>query len=501
MAKNWLTVLLCVIGMGAMAQKPVPVEFRGVWIATVSNIDWPKKSTQLPRQQQADFIEILDFYAQLNFNTIIVQVRTAGDAFYESDIVPWSRFLTGTEGDSMRWEQDPMQFMIEETHKRGMEFHAWLNPYRATYGLDTTILHSQHIFHEHPSWMIKYGKNYYLDPGKPRVWNYLGEVVKELVSKYDVDGIHFDDYFYPYKIPNQRFDDRETFMRYGIWNHEDHHDWRRANVDSLVKTVSEVIKKEKPWVSFGISPFGVWRNKADDPRGSETQALQTTYDDLYANPIKWMEKEWVDYLVPQLYWSLDYAQVPYRKLAEWWSAQTDKTPVYLGIGAYKVQNSTDSAWWDLQEIPRQIQLSRNIDNIGGSVFFSAKSLMKKPGLAQQLKKRIFNDKTLPLLTQHNTSAVPVPATSRLRVVKDTLFVDAKNLSGVKGSALLVLDMKAPATPKLLAVFRPGHNGAIPLAGVEKRIALAIKDPYHRMGLPSQTVRIYPSRGKWKKSRK
>lgn len=349
-------------------------EFRGVWVATVANIDWPKHPSDDVEKKKKDFIAILDFYEKLNFNAAIVQVRTAGDAFYPTQLAPWSKYLSGQQGKAPEGFEEPLQWIIEETHKRGMEFHAWLNPYRATFDLDTLALSQSHDFYQHPDWMIKYGKKYYYDPGLPEVREKFNQIIEELVINYELDAIHFDDYFYPYKIEGETFGDAETFSKYGLPD-QSLEDWRRSNVDSLVKNVHTTIKKNKPWVQFGISPFGVWKNKSTDPKGSDTQAGQTTYEDLYADPVLWVQKGWLDYLAPQAYWSMDYPAASHKKIASWWADATPNTNLYMGNGTYKINNNADKAWSKKNEIPKQLNHARDLENIDGNIFFSAKSLM------------------------------------------------------------------------------------------------------------------------------
>ncbi len=352
------------------------VEFRGVWIATVANIDWPKNGNDPIEKQQQDFIDILDFYAQINFNTAIVQIRTSGDALYPTDLAPWSRYLTGEEGKGPEVEgYDPLEWMINETHKRGMEFHAWFNPYRATMTLDTTKLSPEHPFYVHRDWMIPYGTKYYYNPGLPEVKEHLLEIINEVVENYDIDAVHFDDYFYPYKIMNTNFDDLETFEKYAD-EEQSLDDWRRSNVNTLIRDIHHNINERKPWVQFGISPFGVWRNAHVDPAGSNTRAGQTNYDDLYADPMTWMREGWIDYLIPQIYWSMEFPAAGHRTLVQWWSENSHKnTNLYIGNGPYKIKNDKDKAWDKRTEIPRQISLTRNTDEILGNTYFSAKSLI------------------------------------------------------------------------------------------------------------------------------
>ncbi len=351
-------------------------EFRGVWIATVANIDWPKNPEDDVEKKKEDFIAILDFYKKLNFNAAIVQVRTAGDAFYQTDLAPWSKYLSGKEGEAPKGFDHPLKWMIEETHKHGMEFHAWLNPYRATVNLDTTVLAETHDFYQHPNWMVKYGQKYYYNPGLPEVRNKFNQIVKELVSNHEVDAIHFDDYFYPYKVDGEVFEDATTFSQYALPN-QTLYDWRRSNVDSLVKMIHKTIKTTKPWVQFGISPFGVWKNRSTDPKGSDTQAGQTTYEDLYADPLLWVQKGWLDYLAPQVYWSMDFPVASHKKITSWWNNATPNTNLYIGNGAYKIKNNSDKSWDKSNEIPKQLKFSRNLEHVNGNIFFSAKSLIGK----------------------------------------------------------------------------------------------------------------------------
>ena len=357
-------------------------EFRAVWIATVVNIDWPKTSTDNVAKQKADYIEILDTYKKLNYNAVIVQIRSVGDAFYPTKLAPWSRFLTGKEGQAPKPYFDPLEWMIAETHARGFEFHAWLNPYRATMDYNTSLLSPEHDYFKHPEWMIKYGGKYYYNPALPEVQKHLLAVVEEVVQNYDIDAIHFDDYFYPYKIKGEFFNDTNSFKKYG--NEMSLADWRRSNVNTFVKDASVSIKNIKPWVQFGISPFGVWRNKSVDPRGSETESGQTNYDDLFADPLAWMENKWIDYLVPQLYWSMDHPKASYSKLLRWWSENSTNTAIYIGNGTYKINADSDKRWNNPYEIPNQIDVTRSYKNIQGNAFFSAKSFLNKNQSVTQL---------------------------------------------------------------------------------------------------------------------
>jgi uncharacterized lipoprotein YddW (UPF0748 family) len=350
-------------------------EFRGVWIATVVNIDWPKSNSDGVEKEKADYIEILEAYKNLNYNAVIVQIRSVGDAFYSSDLAPWSRFLTGKEGQAPNPNYDTLAWMIEQAHVRGFEFHAWMNPYRATFDLNKKLLSPNHDANTHPEWMIEYAGKMYYDPALPEVQEHLTKIVKEVVDKYDVDAIHFDDYFYPYTVPGKQFNDSDSFKKYG--NGMTIGDFRRANVSNFVHTISTTIKTSKPWVQFGISPFGVWRNKTMDPKGSDTQSGQTNYDDLYADPILWMNEKWIDYIVPQLYWRIAHPKVSYAKLLKWWSENSNNAAIYIGNSSYKVRADSDKSWNFLVEIPNQIDLTRTYPNVQGNAFFSAKSFINR----------------------------------------------------------------------------------------------------------------------------
>ena len=387
-------------------------EFRGVWIATVVNIDWPKKSNDSLAKQKADYLQILDTYQKLNYNAVIVQIRSVGDAFYASKLAPWSRFLTGKEGKEPAKNFDFLEWMIDQAHQRGFEFHAWLNPYRATFDMNKAQLSPNHDVFKYPQWMISYGGKMYYDPALPEVQNHLAKVVEEVVVNYDIDAIHFDDYFYPYKIKGEAFNDSESYKKYG--NGMSLEDWRRNNVSTFVKNIHTVIKTNKPWVQFGISPFGVWRNKSVDSKGSDTQSGQTNYDDLYADPILWMHNKWIDYLLPQLYWSIDHKTASHAKLLKWWSENTIGVNLYIGNSTYKIKSDSDKKWNNIHEIPNQIDLARSYPNVQGNVFYSAKWFINShPEVTQLLQN-----------SQYKYPAIPLPVPSSKHIVIDTPVVNA-----------------------------------------------------------------------------
>ena len=350
-------------------------EFRGVWIATVDNIDWPKYGQWDPEVQKADFIRIIDEHKKNGMNAMVVQVRPAADAFYPSQYEPWSQWLTGEQGQPPSPYYDPMQFMIEETHKRGMEFHAWLNPYRANFNINTASIAPNHITRIHPEWFLTYGDKRYFDPGNEEAQKFVVSVVHDIVKRYNVDAIHMDDYFYPYRIPGKEFPDDESYKKSGsILNKED---WRRSNVDSIILALSKVIKHEKKLCRFGISPFSVWRNKEKDPEGSDSKAGQTNYDDLYADILLWLKKGWIDYVTPQLYLEIGHDKIAYEKLLDWWSRHSYGRHVYIGHGIYRA-GGKEKGWNDPNQLPDQIKLLRRYPNVQGSVYFSSKTFDRNP---------------------------------------------------------------------------------------------------------------------------
>ncbi|MFL9829692.1 family 10 glycosylhydrolase [Flavobacterium sp. ST-87] len=422
-------------------------EFRAVWIATVANIDWPVSNTDAVEKQKADFIEILDAYKKLNYNVVIVQIRSAGDAMYPTNLAPWSKYLTGKQGLAPYPFYDPLDWMIAQAHQRGFEFHAWLNPYRATMDLNIGALSRSHDVIKHPEWMIKYGGKYYYNPALPEVQTHLMNIVDEVVTKYDVDAIHFDDYFYPYRIKGEEFNDTAAYRKYG--NGQSREDWRRDNVNTYVQSTYNSIKKIKPWVQFGISPFGVWRNKSVDPRGSDTQAGQTNYDDLYADPMTWMEGNYIDYLLPQLYWSIEHKTASYAKLAKWWSENTNKnTALYIGNGSYKINSDSDKKWFNPNEIPNQIDLTRTYPNINGNAFFSAKWFVNKNQAVTQLLKD----------NQYQYPALPYVVPNSRKEVLDIPCIT--NINNQTANTIVTLDFPTQSKIRYVIVYGSTNKNRI-----------------------------------------
>lgn len=361
-------------------------EFRGVWIATVVNIDWPAEKGLSIEEQKSSFIKLLDIHQRNGINSVFVQVRPSADAFYPSQYEPWSEYLMGKQGVPPSPLYDPLAFMIEETHKRGMEFHAWINPYRAVFNIKTSSVSPTHITHIHPEWFLTYGTTKYFNPGIPEVREYVCKVVKDIVTRYDIDGIHMDDYFYPYRIAGKEFSDEKTYQTYGKGLTKDA--WRRSNCDSIVKNIYETITDANPRVKFGVSPFGVWRNKSMDIEGSKTTAGTTSYDDLYADILLWLRMGWIDYVAPQIYWECSNYQCPYNELLDWWSKHTYGKHLYIGHGIYKA--NTNKAWKDKTELPSQIVALRGMKETQGSAYFSSQDLVRNTnGWADSLRENYY----------------------------------------------------------------------------------------------------------------
>lgn len=325
-------------------------EFRGAWLHTVYQDGYMKRGTE---GNKTYLRSLLDSLRTAGVNAVFFQVRPQADAFYSSTIEPWSRYLTtGGKAPSPYW--DPLQFMIDECHARGMELHAWLNPYRVTAGAKQMPAPG-HIYHKHPERFLAYGGKIYFDPGLPENREYIVKIVDDIVERYDLDGIHFDDYFYPYPVKGQEFPDSRSYKRYG--GGMELADWRRSNVDSLIADVHRHVRaSSRPWVRFGVSPFGIWRNNTTDPRGSATSGLQN-YDGLYADVLLWARRGWVDYLMPQLYWELDHKAAGYRVLVDWWADNSEGRHVYVGQDVERCVKAG--------ELDEKLSLQRQRHELGG----------------------------------------------------------------------------------------------------------------------------------------
>lgn len=381
--KLFLPVLILAMFMPPTLYSQVPKrEFRAVWVATVSNIDWPSQPGLNTAEQKSEIISILDLHRANGINAIILQVRPTADAIYPSELEPWTRFLTGEQGVAPEPWYDPLEFWIRESHRRGMELHAWFNPYRVRMSLKDSLA-DKHIAREHPEWCFDYGGKTNFSPANPRVREFLTSVVLDVVRRYDIDAVHFDDYFYPYAVAGEAIPDSLEFSLLGDTLFPEYPgQWRRQNVDAIIEMLHLAIKAEKPWVKFGISPFGVWRNRSEDPTGSETAAGISNYDGLYADVLKWQREGWLDYLMPQIYWRDDHPVAGFSNLAYWWNDFSYGRSLYVGMAPYRISRDSKYKMWKKEKyFLRQIELLRELDGVEGYGFFSSKHFFR-PDLAK-----------------------------------------------------------------------------------------------------------------------
>ena len=364
----------------ASTYKSAKREFRGAWIQTAFQGEYAKMSVP---EMKRSFVRKLDYLQRCGINAIIFQVRPEADAFYPSKLEPWSRFYTGKQGLAPEGNFDLMAFLITECHRRNMEFHAWLNPYRASTAGNTPFADS-HIYHKHPEWFVRYNKQILFDPGIPACREFICRVVRDIVSRYDVDAIHMDDYFYPYPVAGVDFPDDKSFRKYGLakgFKASQRADWRRDNVNKLVSELRRTILLTKPWVRFGISPFGIYRNKRSTPdgSGSQTKGLQN-YDDLYADIMHWVEQGWIDYNMPQIYWEIGHPAADYITLIKWWNRHAGKAHLYIGQDVARTMRAGD--------LTRKMYYERTLPNIGGNCFWPANEILwNNGGIADSLRRR------------------------------------------------------------------------------------------------------------------
>ncbi len=461
MKKHIFSLLaLVLLASSVMAQQPKR-EMRAAWISTVANIDWPSREAKgNAAKQKAELAAILDSLQALNMNAVIFQIRPTADALYYSELEPWSNWLTGTQGVDNDESYDPLVFATTEAHRRGIDVHVWMNPYRVTNGFEIEDLAASHIYQQHPEWFCKYGKQWYFEPGLDETRMWLNKVVADVVTRYDIDAIHFDDYFYPYPIAGQDFPDSAVFAAHPR-GFTDKGDWRRNNVNLVIKELQTTIKSIKPWVEFGISPFGIWRNQKSDPeRGSATNGLEN-YDALYADILLWLEEGWIDYVVPQLYWEIGKKVADYQILAHWWADYTYGKNLYIGQSPYRMKDPAKVAkaqqakgkdkkgkkaakpaeitGWDIpNEICRQITLNRSIPEIQGSVFFPVNVLLKNHvGTADSLRNDYYRYPALQPISR-NLKSLPALAPIDLHLNGNQLSWTGVEGTGGQATAYFVV---------------------------------------------------------------
>lgn len=375
-------------------------EFRSAWVATVANIDWPSSRNSTSGEQIAELVDMMDKLKAAGINAVMFQVRTECDALYDSPYEPWSYWLTGEQGVAPQPYYDPLKFAIDEAHSRGMELHAWFNPYRAVKNIGDYKSSEKHVSIKHPEWLLKFKDYTMLDPGQPEVKDYIAKIITDVIRRYDVDGIHFDDYFYPYS-PKVSNEDSLTFAKFkGSYDNID--DWRRYSINSMVAQVYDSIKAIKPNVKYGISPFGIVENHYAGTNGFNS------YQILYCDPLTWIKDKTVDYVNPQLYWERGHKLADYSKLLPWWDSIVGDRHLYIG----HFSSRFESKRWEgtKNETIAQIKMNRQYKNVLGSVFFSAKSLTENyNGFADSLTNGVYKyPALLPIISWKDTTAPTAP---------------------------------------------------------------------------------------------
>ncbi|MEV6678261.1 family 10 glycosylhydrolase [Streptomyces erythrochromogenes] len=368
-------------------------EFRGMWIASVSNVDWPSRSGLSAATQRKELLGLLDTAVRRRLNAVVLQVRPAADALWPSPFEPWSQWLTGEQGVDPGW--DPLGTAVAEAHARGLELHAWFNPYRVANHTDFDRLVPEHPARQ-DGWTVEYGGKLYYNPGVPEVRRFVQDAMLHAVTRYPLDAVHWDDYFYPYPVAGEYFDDDDAYEEYG-GGFSSRAAWRRGNTDTLVREMSQRLRALRPAVRFGISPFGIWRNSDRDPAGSPTRGL-AAYDDLYADTRKWVREGWIDYVVPQAYWHIGHSTADYAALVPWWARTVagTKADLYVGEGLYRCDaNSPTAAWRDPAELSKHVRFARGYPEVRGHVYFSAKQVAADP-----------NGAMARVVADHYGSAVP-----------------------------------------------------------------------------------------------
>lgn len=413
-------------------------EFRGAWIASVNNIDWPSCNTLSTAQQKRELVEMLEQAARMKLNAIILQVRPACDALYSSKLEPWSEYLTGTMGKAPEPFYDPLAFAVEQAHKRGLELHAWFNPYRAQHPSAKSPVTKTHISRTHPELVRQYGKHLWLDPGEKAVQEYSFSVVMDVVNRYDIDGVHFDDYFYPYKENDASgkeldFPDEASWRKYGAGTGLERADWRRQNVNAFLKRVNTAVKAAKPWLKFGVSPFGIWR-----PGYPPQIKGYDAYDKLYADSRTWLVNGWVDYLAPQLYWGIQSQGQSFPVLLDWWCAQNPKGRyIWPGLNTCNVGKA-----WKADELASQIRLTRREPGASGQIHWSMRAGLMRPNGVEQALRQLYSQPAL----------VPACAWTRSSPPERPRLTALSRGSGVR------LSWRSPGGPKPFLWVLQTRNG-------------------------------------------
>lgn len=498
------TALLCMwlacVTVGAMGDRAnslsneeaafpeIPREFRGVWVASVANIDWPSKRGLSSREQRLELRAILDRAVQLNLNAVILQVRPACDALYPSKIEPWSEFLTGRMGKAPDPYYDPLEYAISEAHRRGLELHAWFNPYRASHPSFKSEISPGHICRKRPDLVKRYGRYLWLDPARKEVQDYSIRVIMDVVRRYDLDGVHIDDYFYPYRERDARgnlldFPDEDSWRAYlqsgGRLNRDD---WRRENVNAFVKRLYREIKSSKPWVKFGVSPFGIWR--PGNPPGIQGM---DAYAQIYADSRLWLNEGWLDYFAPQLYWRIEQTAQSYPALLQWWSEQNvRRRHLWPGSFTSRVGGAGENNW-TAAEIVQQVLTAREQRGAGGSIHFSMKALMEnRGGVAESLLKEVYAQPALvPASPWLGRSRPRAPTVQIRRKPEEGQTVITWRCPG--GSAVRLWTVRMKIGDEWSVRILPRSEQSLTLSG-ELPLQMVVITAVDRLGNESEAVR-------------
>ncbi|MEZ6192865.1 MAG: family 10 glycosylhydrolase [Phycisphaerales bacterium] len=462
----------------------VPREFRAVWVATVANIDWPSKPGLSTQEQQDEFIKILERCQAMKFNAVVLQVRPTADALYASELEPWSYYLTGEMGKAPEPFYDPLAFAVQEAHKRGMELHAWFNPYRALHPNNKGEVSANHISKTHPEIVKKYGPYLWMDPSEPLVQEHSLNVILDVVRRYDIDGVHMDDYFYPYKVQDDKgkdveFPDDKSWGEYqqagGKLSRDD---WRRKSVDDFIEKLYKLVKKEKKHVQVGLSPFGIWKP------GHPAQIKGfNQYEGLYADAKLWFNKGWVDYYTPQLYWEIAKPDQSFTALLSWWAGQNKKDRhLWPGLAPYRTGNQFGE-----NEIQYQVKWTRIITpNDPGAVHFSMKAFMDPEApLAKQLQETVYAQPALPPATPWLGSKRPVAPVAEVTGIKDgVVTVQADNAMVVDGLRWWVIQADQGGKWSYNILPATQTIGTLKLASADAKVDRVVVSSVSRTGIQS-----------------
>jgi len=478
-------------------------EFRAGWVATVGNIDWPSRKTLSTAEQKSELLNILDGAAKLKMNAIIFQVRPACDAMYASKLEPWSEYLTGTMGKPPEPFYDPLAFAIAEAHKRGLELHAWFNPYRAVHSNAKSPIAATHISKTRPQLVRRYGQYLWLDPGEREVQDYSLSVVLDVVKRYDVDGVHFDDYFYPYKESANGseldFPDETSWKKFGAGGKLERDDWRRENVNTFIERVYKGIKAAKPCVKFGVSPFGIWRP------GYPAQIKGfDAYDSLYADSRKWLREGWVDYFAPQLYWSIAAKEQSFPVLLDWWDDQNPKKRhIWPGIDTTKMRgrdgavafttqtsvrtnSSRTRTSWQPQEIISQIALAQKQPVSAGHIHWNMRSLLRSTELQTALEHGPYAEPALVPACKWLDATAPAKPQLKIAALGSSSVKLAWEGNSTEATRLWVLQLKQNGRWTTRILSRETHSQILD-DGLAEAISLSALDRVGNLSPPATLI--------------